>query len=127
MPKHVWAFRIRVEIAESHRDMALFDTAIDSKLRGCDLVRLLVADVLATSQIKERSSVLQSKTQKPVKFELTEGTRKSIACWLQDPRMVGQEFLWPERFHDPLHISTRQYARLLREWVQLIGLEHASR
>jgi len=123
MPKHVWAIRVRLEIAENHRDLALFNTAIDSKLRGCDLVRLQVADVFAAGQVKERTSVLQSKTQKPVKFELTEGTRKSIAEWLKDPRMTGQEFLWPGRFHEPVHISTRQYARLVRDWVQSIGLE----
>ena len=99
MPKHVWAIRVRLEIAENHRDLALFNTAIDSKLRGCDLVRLRVADVFAAGLVKERTSVLQSKTQKPVKFELTEGTRKSIAQWLKDPRMIGQEFLWPGRFH----------------------------
>ncbi|MEM9046582.1 MAG: integrase, partial [Pseudomonadota bacterium] len=102
MPKHVWAIRVRLEIAENHRDLALFNTAIDSKLRGCDLVQLKVADVFAAGQVKERTSVLQSKTQKPVKFELTEGTRKSIAQWLKDPRMIGQEFLWPGRFHEPV-------------------------
>ncbi|MEM1162742.1 MAG: tyrosine-type recombinase/integrase [Pseudomonadota bacterium] len=123
MPKHVWAIRVRLEIAENHRDLALFNTAIDSKLHGCDLVRLQVADVFAAGQVKERTSVLQSETQKPVKFELTEGTRNLIAVWLNDPRMVGQEFLWPGRFHEPVHISTRQYARLVREWVQSIGLE----
>lgn len=123
MPKNVWAIRVRREIAENHRDPALFNTAIDSKLRGCDLVGLQVADVFAAGQVKERTSVLQRKTQKPVKFELTDGTRKSIAIWLKDPRMVGQEFLWPGRFHEPVHISTRQYARLVREWVQSIGLE----
>ena len=123
LPKHVWAIRVRLEIAENHRDLALFNTAIDSKLRGCDLVCLKVVDVYASGLIKERTSVLQSKTQKPVRFELTEGTRNSIESWLNDPMMIGQEFLWPGRFHEPLHISTRQYARLVRDWVQSIGLE----
>ena len=123
LPKHVWAIRVRLEIAENHRDLALFNTAIDSKLRGCDLVCLKVADVYASGLIKERTSVLQSKTQKPVRFELTEGTRKSIESWLGDPMMIGQEYLWPGRFHEPLHISTRQYARLVRDWVQSISLE----
>ncbi len=122
LPKHVWAIRVRLEIAENHRDLALFNTAIDSKLRGCDLVCLKVADVYASGLIKERTSVLQSKTQKPVRFELTEGTRKSIERWLSDPMMIGQEYLWPGRFHEPLHISTRQYARIVRDWVQSIGL-----
>jgi site-specific recombinase XerC len=123
LPKHVWAIRVRLEIAENHRDLALFNTAIDSKLRGCDLVCLKVADVYASGLIKERTSVLQSKTQKPVRFELTEGTRKLIESWLSVPMTIGQEFLWPGRFHEPLHISTRQYARLVRDWVQSISLE----
>ena len=93
LPKHVWAIRVRLEIAEAARDLALFNMAIDSKLRGCDLVRLKVADVFVASQMKERTSVLQSKTQKPVRFEITDGTRKSILRWLDDPLMVGSEFL----------------------------------
>lgn len=65
LPKHVWAIRVRLEIAKNHRDLALFNLAIDSKLRGCDLVRLRVADVYAAGQIKERASIIQSKTKKP--------------------------------------------------------------
>ncbi len=78
-PKHVWAIRVRLELAENHRDLALFNMAIDSKLRGCDLVRMKVVDVMASGQIKERASVRQSKTQKPVRFEISEGTRASVA------------------------------------------------
>lgn len=122
-PKHVWAIRVRLELAENHRDLALFNLAIDSKLRGCDLVKLKVADVLATGQVKERASIIQSKTQKPVRFEITEGTRKSLLRWLEEPLMIGSEYLWPGRFHERLHISTRQYARLVRDWVKSIGLE----
>ena len=126
LPKHVWAIRVRLEIAKNVRDLALFNLAIDSKLRGCDLVKLRVADVYAAGQVKERASIIQSKTQKPVRFEITEGTRKSIAAWLDDPLMIGSEYLWPGRFHDRLHISTRQYARLVRDWVTSIGLEPTS-
>lgn len=123
LPKHVWAIRVRLEIAENRRDLALFNTAIDSKFRGCDLVRLKVADVYAAGQIIGRASILQSKTNKPMRFEFTEGTTKSLRDWLDDQRMIGQEHLWPGRFDDPLHISTRQCARLVRDWVQSIGLE----
>lgn len=123
LPKHVWAIRVRLEIAENHRDLALFNLAIDSKLRGCDLVKLMVADVFAAGQVKERTSIVQSKTQKPVRFEITEGTRKSLLRWMEEPLMIGSEFLWPGRFHERLHISTRQYARLVRDWVKSIGLE----
>ena len=126
LPKHVWAIRVRLEIGENYRDLALFNLAIDSKLRGCDLVKLMVADVFAAGQVKERTSVIQSKTQKPVRFEITEGTRKSLLRWMDEPLMVGSEFLWPGRFHERLHISTRQYARLVREWVKSVGLEPSS-
>ena len=122
-PKHVWAIRVRLEQAENHRDLALFNLAIDSKLRGCDLVKLKVADVFAAGQVKERASIIQSKTQKPVRFEITEGTRNSLLRWLEEPLMIGSEYLWPGRFHERLHISTRQYARLVRDWVKSIGLE----
>ena len=123
LPKHVWAIRVRLEIANQIRELALFNLAIDSKLRGCDLVKLMVADVYAAGQVKERASIIQSKTRKPVRFEITEGTRKSLAAWLQDPMMIGSEYLWPGRLHERLHISTRQYARLVRDWVSSIGLE----
>jgi integrase len=123
LPKHVWAIRVRLEIAERVRDLALFNLAIDSKLRGCDLVRMKVVDVFASERVKERASVFQRKTGKPVRFEITEGTRASLEKWIGSPAMIGSEFLWPGRFHDRPHISTRQYGRLLKEWVTLIGLE----
>lgn len=126
LPKHVWAIRVRLEIAENHRDLTLFNLAIDSKLRGCDLVKLKVADVFAAGQDKERASIIQSKTQKLVRFEITEGTRKSLLRWMNEPLMIGSEYLWPGRFHERLHISTRQYARLVREWVKSIGLESSA-
>ena len=123
LPKHVWAIRVRLEIAGRVRDLGLFNLAIDSKLRGCDLVRLKVANVFAAGQVKERTSITQGKTRSPVRFEVSEGTRKSLAAWLDDPAMVGSEHLWPGRFHERLHISTRQFARLVRGWVTSIGLE----
>ena len=123
LPKHVWAIRVRLEIAGNHRDLAPFNLAIDSKLRECDLVKLKVADVFVAGQVKERTSITQSKTQKPVRFEITEGTRNSLVRWMDEPLMIGSEFLWPGRLHERLHISTRQYARLVRNWVMSIGME----
>ena len=123
LPKHVWAIRVRLELASAFRDLALFNMAIDSKLRGCDLVCLKVADIYATGSVKERASVLQSKTKTPVRFEITEGTRKSVSTWIENPLMSGHDYLWPGRFHDRPHISTRQYARMLKGWVRSIGLE----
>jgi len=122
LPKHVWAIRVRLELANCVRDLALFNLA-DSKLRGCDLVKLRVVDVYASGTIKERASILQSKTKTPVRFEITDGTRKALAEWINDPQMRGHDHLWPGRVHDRLHISTRQYARLLKHWVCSIGLD----
>lgn len=123
LPKHVWAIRVRLELANRIRDLAMFNMAFDSKLRGCDLVRAKVSDVFGAGEVKERTSILQSKTRKPVRFELTEGTRSALRDWMDHPAMVGSEFLWPSRFKNRSHISTRQYARLVRGWVRSIGLE----
>lgn len=122
-PKHVWSIRVRLEMANNKRDLALFNTAIDSKLRGCDLVGLKVRDVFAAGHVKDRASVTQSKTGKPVRFEITDTTRQSLEQWIADPEMIGSEFLWPSRLHASPHLSTRQYARIMREWVTSIGLE----
>lgn len=92
-PKHVWSIRVRLEMAENKRDLALFNMAVDSKLRGCDLVCLRVRDVFVGGRIKERASMTQSKTGKPVKFEITETTRQSLDRWIADPR----SWQWPAR------------------------------
>ncbi|WP_170425267.1 tyrosine-type recombinase/integrase [Ruegeria arenilitoris] len=123
MPKQVWAIRARLELAGNMRDLALFNVAIDSKLRGCDLVTLAVTDLVREDRVRERVSVIQSKTKRPVQFELTENTRDTIAGWIKSPEMIGCRFMFPSRFHDRPHISTRQYGRLVRDWVTAIGLE----
>lgn len=125
-PKHVWSVRVRLEMADNKRDLALFNTAIDSKLRGCDLVGLKVRDVFAAGHVKDRASVIQSKTGKPVRFEIPETTRHSVEKWIADAEMTRSEFLWPSRLHASPHLSTRQYARIMREWVTCIGLEPSS-
>jgi site-specific recombinase XerC len=114
---------VRLEITENIRDLALFNMAIDCKLRRCDLVRLEVRDVFVSGHMKERASVLQSKTQRPVQFEITDQTRKAVQRWIESPAMFGCDDFWPSRFHGSPHLSTRQYARILRGWVTSIGLE----
>ena len=123
LPKQVWAIRTRLELAGNLRDLALFNVAIDSKLRGCDLVALKITDIVRDEIIRERVSVVQSKTHKPVQFELAENTRETVTNWINSPEMIGCQFMFPSRFHDRPHISTRQYGRLVREWVVSIGLE----
>ncbi|WP_411891956.1 hypothetical protein [Yoonia sp. SDW83-1] len=109
-------------MVENHRDLALFNLVNDNKLRGCDLVKMKVVDVMASGQIKKRRSVLQSKTQKPVRCEITEGTRAARQLDASH-LMVGSEYLSPGQFHDRPQISTRRYARIVWDWVTSIGLE----
>lgn len=123
LPRHVWSIRVRLKMAGNPRDLALFNMAVDSKLRGCDLVALSVRDVFAAGRVKERASMIQSKTGKPVRFEITEMTRLSVDHWIRNPEMVGLEFLWPSRIHGSPLLSTRQYARSVRGWVMSLGLE----
>ncbi len=123
LPKQVWAIRARLELAGNLRDLTLFNVAIDSKLRGCDLVKLAVTDLVRHDRVRERVSVIQSQTKRPVQFELSENTRDTIAAWIKSPEMVGCRFIFPSRFHDRPHISTRQYGRLVRDRVAAIGLE----
>ena len=85
LPKQVWAIRARLELAGNLRDLALFNVAIDSKLRGCDLVTLKVTDIVGDDRICERVSVVQSKTNKPVQFELAENTREAVTNWIRSP------------------------------------------
>lgn len=121
--KEIWGIRVRLQLAGKTRDLALFNLAIDSKLRGCDLVRLRVADVSHGGEILHRATVIQKKTGRPVQFELTEQTRQAVSAWLRKSAPTGSQYLFPSRARRGDHLSTRQYARLLREWVASIGLD----
>ena len=98
IPKQVWAIRARLELAGYLRDLALFNVAIDSKLRGCDLVKLAVADLVKDGRVRERVSIIQSKTKKPVQFELTENTRDAVISWVKSPEMIRYRSMFPSRF-----------------------------
>jgi integrase len=123
---HVWAIRVRLQIANRLRDLALFDIALDSKLRGCDVVSLRLPDILAAGAVRSRAIVIQQKTGRPVQFEITEQTRRSLVEWLKVRRGEADSWLFPSRMNRSAHLSTRQYIRLLKEWVVLIGLEPAA-
>jgi integrase len=111
-----------LQIAGRIRDLALFNMAIDSKLRGCDLVRLKIKDVAPHGYAIDRATILQKKTGRPVKFELTEQTRSSVDDLLAVSNRGAGIYLFPGRCHDR-HLTTRQYARLLSEWLNMIGLD----
>lgn len=94
-PMHVWAIRVRLQIEGRLRDLALFDIALDSKLRGCDVVSLRLSDVLASGAFRRRAIVIQQKTGRPVQFEITEQTRRSMADWLRVRRGQADGWLFP--------------------------------
>ena len=120
-PKDIWAIRIHLQNVHAVRDLAMFNLAIDSKLRGCDLVGLRVRDVTHGSQLLSRAIVVQRKTQRPVQFELTEPT--AVAAWISKEGLKSEDFLFPSRLHNSPHVSTRQYARIVEHWVVAAGLD----
>ena len=124
--KDIWAIRVRLQISARARDLALFNLAIDSKLRACDLVKLRVRDVSHGERIAARTIVMQQKTQRPVQFEITEQTRDALTAWIRHASLKSEDFLFPSRVHGSPHLSTRQYARILDAWVNEIGLDPAA-
>jgi len=121
--KQIWAIRIRLQMDRRVRHLALFNLAIDSKLRGCDLVRLRVRDVVHGAQVVSRATVMQRKTGQPVRFEVTEQTRDAVRAWIAERKQAAADYLFPSRIRASGRLSTRQYARIVHGWVSLIGLD----
>jgi integrase len=99
-PKEIWSIRIRLQLANKTRDLALFNLALDSKLRGCDLVNLRVRDVSQGGALASRAIVMQRKTQRPVQFEITEPARETVAAWMLRAELRGGGYLFPGRKKD---------------------------
>ena len=125
-PKDVWTIRVRLQLEGHRRDLAMFNLAIDSKLRGCDLVRLRIDDVFVGGRVRDRATVIQKKTGRPVQFEITEQTRSAIDEWLAALGAGQDRYLFPSRFRKQPHISTRQYARIVHRWVERAGLDSSA-
>jgi len=123
--KDIWALRVRLQIERRIRELALFNLGIDSKRRGCDLVKLKVRDVCHTEHVAARAIVMQQKTQRPVQFEITPATREAAQAWIEQAGLRSDDFLFPSRVHDSPHLGTRQYARILEGWVEELGLDTA--
>ena len=119
----VWAIRVRLQIAGRTRDLAMFNMAIDSKLRACDLVQLRVRDIGQGSQVSKRAIIMQQKTRNPVQFEITDQTRAAIHTLIVENRLEAHDYLFSSVYSSSHHISTRQYAKLLKDWVASIGLD----
>jgi integrase len=124
--KDIWAIRVRLQLAERTRELALFNLAVDSKLRSCDLVKLRVRDITHGDRVASRAIVMQQKTHRPVQFEITEQTREAVSSWIDRAGLRSEAFLFPSRLRARPHLSTRQYARIVRGWVREIGLDPAA-
>ena len=124
--QEIWSIRFRLQNAGNRRDLALFNLAIDSKLRGCDLLSLRLADITNGNEIQSRVAIRQSKTNRPVRFEITPRTRKSIEEWIDVAQLSSNDYLFPSRIRNSDHLSTRQYARIVESWVASIGLDPAA-
>lgn len=121
-PRQIWAVRFFLDQNRRVRDRALFDLAIDSKLRGCDLVKIKISDIVCNQEIRHRAIVVQQKTGRPVQFEIMDDARASLLKWLELRGGSLEDFAFPSRTDHADHMSTRQYARLVDEWVTGIGL-----
>ena len=122
-PKHIWGIRQQLKSTGRVRDLAMFNSALDAKLRGCDLVKLRLGDVVQGGALRERSVVVQQKTGRPVPFEITLPTRDALARWLEVRGDHPCDWLFPSRVKKGEHIGTRQYARLVDSWVRLMELD----
>ena len=106
--KDIWAIRVRLQLSEHIRDLALFDLAIDCKLRACDLVKIKVRDISHGDHVASRAIVMQQKTQRPVQFEITDPTRVAVEKWIRSVGLKSEDFLFPSRLSDSSDLSTRQ-------------------
>jgi integrase len=125
-PKHVWSIRTKLQIEGRARDLAMFNLAIDSKLRGCDVVALKVDDIAPHGYAVDRATVRQKKTGIPVRFEITEQTRQAVDDYLRATGKKPGEFLFGRQRRVGQCMSTRQYARLVSDWIRSIGLDPSS-
>jgi integrase len=122
-PKHVWSIRTKLQVEGQTRDLAMFNLAIDSKLRGCDVVALKVEDVAPSGYSVDRATVRQKKTGHPVRFELTEQTRQAVDDYIRIAGKKPGEFMFTGRRGPGRNMSTRQYARLVSNWIANIRLD----
>jgi integrase len=125
-PREVWEIRVRLQISNRVRDLALFNLAIDSKLRGCDLVHLRVEDIIQADQVRTRALISWRKTGAPVQFEITEQARVAVANWVRGRDVRPTDWLFPSRVDKQRAMTTRQYGRLVDEWIAAIGLSPAA-
>ena len=123
--KDICALRVRFQMEHRVREFALFNLGIDSKLRACDLVTLKVRNACHERLVATRAIVLQDETKCPVQFEIMPATRDALQAWTKQAGLKLDDFIFPSRRHDSSHLGSRQYARILRHWIDGLGLDRA--
>ena len=121
--EEIWAIRIRLQLSNNLRELAMFNLALDSKLRACDLIKLKVRDIAHGSAIQSRAILIQQKTQKPVQFEITQKTRASLVEWINFKKLQNTDFLFESRVKKNCPLTTRQYTRIVKNWINSIDLD----
>jgi len=125
-PEQIWSIRVRLEMQNNIRDLALFNLALDPKLRTCDLLKLTVRDISRGEGILSRAQVIQQKTKRPVQFEITKKTKLSLQSLIDHEKLTCHDYLFKSQSLRTEHLSTRQYTRIVDDWVTSIGLEKSA-
>jgi len=120
--EEIWSIRIRLELANNLRELTMFNLALDCKLRACDFIKLKVLDIAHGATIQSRAMLIQQKTGSSVQFELTPKTRKSLQEWISKKSLRSGDYLFGSRVKKDFHLTTRQYARIVKKWISSIGL-----
>jgi len=118
--REIWEIRVRLELNQSYRELAMFELAIDSKLRSCDFISLKIRDVFLGTTIQSWAMILQKKTQTPVRFEIMPRTQESVIHWVRFTGREPNDYLFPSCSNKKKHISSRQYSRIVKGWVSSI-------
>jgi len=121
--EEIWRIRIRLEIENKLEQLALFNLAIDSKLRSCDLISLKVRDISSASLIQSRAMIEQQKTHKEVQFEITPKTQQCLSQWVYLKKLSSSDFLFPSPRKLGQHICYHYYANIVKKWVSTLGLD----
>ena len=101
--KEIWFIRVKLQVAHRIRGLALFNLALDSKLRACDLVAFRIGDAVFNRRVRSRATIMQRKTGRPVQFETTEQTREAVGRWLEKKDLHKGEPLFPSRVNRKAH------------------------
>jgi len=121
--EEIWSIRIRLELANNLRELTMFNLALDCKLRACDFIKLKVLDIAHGATIQSRAMLIQQKTGSSVQFELTLKTRESLQEWITQKSLRSGDYLFGSRVKKDFHLTTRQYARIVKKWISSIGLD----